>query len=289
MERIHNRLGGFTLMEAVIVIAITGVLAGIVAVFLRKPVDGYFDAARRADMTDTADSAMRRISRDVHRALPNSLRVSGNYLEFIPTTGGGRYRIQGTGTGNPCGVAGDSLDFSAADTCFEVMGPQVTASNGDFLFVYNLGQCSSAGCAVTTCLVPGADAYQGCNRRQITSGGSTIVFASAQALPFDSPAHRFQVVSGTESAVTYGCENVATVNGDGQGTITRYWNYGFNPVQVTSGFVTSALIAQNISACAFTYQAGVTERSGLVSLSFSITKNNETVSLYQEVHVSNVP
>ncbi|HJW54946.1 MAG TPA: prepilin-type N-terminal cleavage/methylation domain-containing protein, partial [Burkholderiaceae bacterium] len=66
---------GFTLLEAIIVIAITGIIAAVVAVFIVKPVQGYVDSARRAEMTDTADTALRRISRDLHLALPNSVRV----------------------------------------------------------------------------------------------------------------------------------------------------------------------------------------------------------------------
>ena len=40
---------GFTLIEAIIVIVITGILAGMVAVFIRAPIDAYVDSARRAD------------------------------------------------------------------------------------------------------------------------------------------------------------------------------------------------------------------------------------------------
>ena len=52
---------GFTLVEAVMVIALTGIVAAIVAVFIRQPVQGYFDTVRRAELTDVADTAARRI------------------------------------------------------------------------------------------------------------------------------------------------------------------------------------------------------------------------------------
>jgi MSHA biogenesis protein MshO len=84
---------GFTLIEMIVVITITAIISAVVAVFLRAPIQGYFDASRRADLTDTADSAMRRISRDLHLALPNSVRVSssGNpAIEFLQTRTGGR-------------------------------------------------------------------------------------------------------------------------------------------------------------------------------------------------------
>jgi MSHA biogenesis protein MshO len=93
-----NRLrqGGFTLTEMVMVIVITGILAGIVAVFIAGPVGGYVDSARRAQLTDAADAALRHLAREVRLALPNSMRVgtdgSNRYIEFIMTSAGGRYR-----------------------------------------------------------------------------------------------------------------------------------------------------------------------------------------------------
>ena len=40
---------------------------------------------RRAELTDAADVALRRMTREIRQALPNSLRVSGNCIEFIAT------------------------------------------------------------------------------------------------------------------------------------------------------------------------------------------------------------
>ena len=67
---------GFTLVEMIMVIVITGIIGGMVAVFLRAPVQQYMDVSRRADMTDIADTALRRVSRDLRSALPNSVSVT---------------------------------------------------------------------------------------------------------------------------------------------------------------------------------------------------------------------
>jgi Tfp pilus assembly protein PilV len=61
-RRLPRRTAGFTLIEAIIAIVITGILGAVVAVFISKPIQGYFDSVRRAELTDQADVALRRIS-----------------------------------------------------------------------------------------------------------------------------------------------------------------------------------------------------------------------------------
>src|SRR3990172_10428805 len=177
---------GFTLVEMIMVIVITGIIGGIVAVFLKAPVQQYMDVARRADMTDIADTALRRITRDLHLALPNSVRVTGAcagagwtcFIEFLPTTGGGRYRADIDATDDVCpgGNADDDiLSFTAADTCFEVLSamPMPPPNAGDQIVVYNLG-------------IVGADAYAGNtlathNRRAVSAvGANSISITSAK-------------------------------------------------------------------------------------------------------------
>ena len=106
------------------VIVITGILAGMVAVFIKAPVDGYVDSVRRAELTDAADTALRRISRDVRTALPNSFRLASvggsSCVEFLPTLGGGRYRVAPK-TDSTALPVGDVLDFAIADTSFDVL------------------------------------------------------------------------------------------------------------------------------------------------------------------------
>src|SRR5690349_19041624 len=76
MKHVVRHQGGVTLIEMIVVILITGIIGSMVVVFMRRPVDGYLDTARRAELSDIADTALRRISRDLRRALPNSVRVT---------------------------------------------------------------------------------------------------------------------------------------------------------------------------------------------------------------------
>ena len=59
MRRKSSAGAGFTLVEMIMVITITGIIGAMVAVFIRSPVDSYVDSARRAELSDIADTALR--------------------------------------------------------------------------------------------------------------------------------------------------------------------------------------------------------------------------------------
>jgi MSHA biogenesis protein MshO len=116
---------------------------------------------------------------------------------------------------------------------------------------------------------------------------STLAWSSAASLD----SQRFQIVDGTQNAVTYACVgtlNTLSAAGGGQAQLIRYWNYGFNAAQVLPTTGSSAILADNVSACAIDYEV-VNQRNGLLAITLKITKNNETVSLYEEIHVNNAP
>lgn len=271
------RARGFTLIEAIMVITITGIIAGIVALFIRRPVDAYLDSARRAVLTDVADTASRRLARELQAALPNSVRVdaSGRFLEFIPIHDGGRYRAE-VGTN----VADDPPDFTnAADASFDVLGPPVTVAAGDSLVVYNLG-------------IAGANAYETTplsSRRPATAGVglSKITFTpNGVALPFASPGSRFQIVG---TPVSYVCDLAS-------GTLWRYSGYAFQATQPSSlatlgglAGANAAALATGVGACSFAYGAGVLQSNGLVSTLLTLTQAGESVSLQQQINVDNAP
>ena len=284
----HRYQSGFTLVEMIVVIVITGIIGGIVAVFIRMPVQGYTDSARRAEMTDIADTALRRMSRDIRTALPNSVRVSvigtATYLEFLPTKGSGRYRADAAPSGASVGcgsLALDVLNFAATDTCFEVLGPMPVLAAGDRVAIYNRG-------------IAGVDAYAGDNTGVYSaSAATTITISPAKQYPFKSPGNRFQVI---DTPVTYVCAPVA---GGVGGTLTRYWGYAIQDVKTKTDSVAEldalvavqgarARLANRVSACSLSYDA-VGQRLALVTLQLTLADSGESVTLYSSTHVSNVP
>lgn len=276
---------GFTLMELIIVMVIMGIIAAVVSVFITGPVTGYVDANRRAQLSDSADIALRRISRDLRLALPNSVRVGGGnrFLEYVPTTGGGRYMA----------ATPDFLDFTTTDSSFDYLGDSIIGATG-FVVVFNTGQRSAIDCATAP---GGADAYEGCNRTPISAATpptATKITITAIKFPFTSPGKRFHVVPAT-GPVTLACEGVGITAGDGTGTLRIYSNYstgagdwGSNAPAAAPGG-TSSLLGQYVSGCTFIYTPGVTATNGLVTLRLTLTRNNETVTLHHQIHVDNAP
>lgn len=273
---------GFTLIEAIVVIVITGVIAAVVAVFLTKPVQAYFAAAARAELTDIADTATRRMTRDLRAALPNSIRQPAGQgkqcLEFLPTITGGRYRVDFMVDE---GQLGEVLDFASPISSFDVLGGlnPVPATN-DYVVVYNLG-------------VLGADAYAGSNRASIRHANKNhIALQTPTQFPLASPASRFQVIPHAQQAVFYVCDNPGRdAEGNGTGVLYRLSGYGINatPPSACPLPQSAPVLADRISECRFDYGAGAASNNGLVSIRLAITAAHETVSLYQAVHINNAP
>ena len=271
---------GFTLVEMVIVIAITGILAAVVAKFIVAPVQGYLSTQARAALVDQADLALRRIGRDLRIALPNSARVtaSGLALELVPTAGAARYVAEGS----------NRLQFGTPATSFDLIGPPLTLSAGQNLVFYNLGPG-----------VVGSDAYAdnssalaqaSANRRSSTNAAgpaSSITMSSLAGLPVAAFAPPFRVFA-VDPPVTYRCDLSA-------GTLTRHQGYGFlatQPDPPASG--SNAVLASGVSACRFSYDAAVVaSRAALVNLALTLqtttTSGTESVTLHHALHVDNLP
>jgi MSHA biogenesis protein MshO len=266
---------GFSLIEFVVVIAIVGILGAVVAVFIGNPVRAYLDSARRAELADSADTALVRIARDVRLALPNSVRVSHSggayYLEYLPIHDGGRYRAETAGDGS-----GDILDFaSGTDDRFDVLGPQAEAQAGDYVVLYNLG------------LDAATDAYQGGNRRAYAGAAGNVaqVVYGATGTPFpnESPGRRFFLVG---APVTYVCDPAA-------GTLRRYSGYAIQAGQPNAvaaaplATAASQLLASRVVDCRFAYDAGAAQRLGQLTLWLRLGQDDESVSLYRELGIDN--
>lgn len=270
---------GFTLVELVLVIALTGIVAVVGALLIVHPIQAYRAQANRAALVALADGALRLALGDIRRALPNSIRLNANpgtALEMINTANGGRYR---DGNGNDGGGTNHNgalhrLQFNAADDSFDAMGLLNGTTSGRAV-IYNAG-------------VPGADAYE--NANVITPAATTVGIAtegqefrvtlsSGFQFAFESPRQRIFFV---DTAIGWLCDV-------GAGTLTRHTYTSFDTTPPPANFGAGALVTRYVSACAFHYDAGTSSRAGLVTLVLTLTREGESVTLLRQAHVDNAP
>lgn len=285
----NRRSHGFTLVELVITIVLSTIVVSFMAMFISGPVASYTDQSRRSELVDLAENSLRRIARDIRRALPNSVRLSpsggGAALELLNTVDGARYRDR-----PPPGNPSKRLQFSTADDAFNSVGSfrniaKPFSSNNHYLSIYNVG-------------VPGADAY---NLTDVITPPGTQIDIVADATPgednvqlsppfrfaFASPGQRMFLVDGP---VTYLCD-------DGAGTLIRYSGYAIaadqadrdTDAELLAAGASTTLIANRISDCDIAYAPGTAQRAGLVSIAITVADSGERVSLLHQVHVDNVP
>lgn len=289
---------GFSLVELVVVIAITGIIASVIGSLIAGPVQGFFDQARRAELVDAAQLALLRLGRDLRAALPNSVRIDSGALELLLVLDGDRYRTE------PASGAGDDdqLQFAAADTSFNTFrqlgANQTLPASGLRLAVYPLGYGSAADPYATPGTLPGlasAGVMTPANIVTLTTtatvGGVTehrVTLTNGghpgHRFPYESPRRRVFLVGGP---VMYRC-----VGGD----LIRYDNYPVTPAPVVPptdlNTVASVVVADIVQSCAFAYDPGTAQRNAVATLTVTLVDPaapTEIVRLVRQVHMSNLP
>jgi MSHA biogenesis protein MshO len=287
----RNRItAGFTLVEMIIVIVISGIIAVILATIIRGPIQGVDNQIRRAELVDMAESALRRMTRDVRAALPNSVRITSNaagsgdvtcpngahticYLEILHTVDGGRYRV------GPPGAAANIFQFGVPDTDFDVIGTLPNFGN------YTVNTSSLVVNNQTTTGTQ-YNAYFGDNRTLLTSPGTTASHISMVSKNFAatlaSTRQRFLIV---DTPITYRCDTTT-------GRLERYQNYAIAAAQPTPPAGTPARVGNLIAGCRFAYQSGASATAGLVTMELTVrddTISSDRVRLLHQVHVYNIP
>lgn len=271
--RASGETAGFTLVELVLVITLTGIIAVMVIPIVTQPINSYMAVSRRAELVDSAESAIRRMQRDIRHALPNSIRINGGTtLEILYAVDGARYRA-----GPDSNDAGaDTLNFTGNDTGFDVIGTLQSFADitpgADWVVVYNLAASGTE-----------QNAYAGDNRVMLNAAGNTSSHLELDGagirFPLGSPQQRFFVVNGP---VTHRCDLV-------NGVLERYSGYAISTVQPDPPATSVARVAEYVSACSFVYDAGTAQRAGLLTISLALSDEGETITLLHQVHVDNSP
>ena len=304
----RRRAYGFSLVELVVVIAITGVIAATVGIFILRPVQGYNAQVRRAELVDAAESALRRMQRDIRASLPNSVRIRTNgattgdatcpnggdtvcVIEMLHAVDGARYRA------GPPGAETQILRFDGTDIEFDAVssfqnGGVIDLANNPWVVVNN----QTASPAVTefnayNCPAALAGASHNCVRMAAASTPLTdpphIVLGAAFTPVAPSLASQRQRFFVVDMPVTYRCDTTT-------GRLERYQAYAIALAHPVTPAGVPARVADLVTRCRFTYTAGTTARSGLLTLELTLTDPNvngqqEQIRLLHQVHVYNVP
>jgi prepilin-type N-terminal cleavage/methylation domain-containing protein len=236
---------GFTLVELVVAIAISGIVVAFAALFISAPVTAYETESRRAAVVDEAAASWPAIESDLDHALPNSLRARRNgsfvALEMLRVEDAARYLAPPSNNFTVAGVLrGVAVGVDLPNRYLSVnnCGPQPPACPD----AYTLG--GSMTPAVTVHIDNGAAGEQ-----QLTVN-PVPVFAS------DSPRKTIYLVSG---AVTYLCDET-------QGTLRRFANYSIAANQ-----------ANRDDAGDFAAFPGTLMATGLTTCDFRASPPNATV------------
>lgn len=283
MHTIERRQRGFTLIELITVIVLLGSLAAVLAIFIVVPMRAINDMQRRAELVDEAQLIIERMAREIRTALPNSARVGSDAtrtaLEIVSTRTGGRYRRLPAGGG-----AGDTLKRTQSSDTFDVLGGlpdfaavqtgaagiDCAAGSGDCISIFNTGQANF-------------NAYAGQSIAKVVSvAAGSVGYDNGGIMPAfrqHSPQQRFYVV---DDVVSFACDTATN-------RLRRHSGYGLNAVQSLTPGGSTALLARDVTGCAFTYNQGTSSRAGLVTLDITISRDGESVRLLHQVHVLNAP
>ncbi|RVU29676.1 prepilin-type N-terminal cleavage/methylation domain-containing protein [Neptunomonas marina] len=257
---------GFTLVELVVVIVLLGIISLGATGFIVSSVQGYADMARRDGMAGASRVAIDRIIREVRNALPNSARVSGQCLEFIPINNATQYLMAPTATpANTFNVVPFSETPDALGSV--AIYPISTAA------IYQGGSPAVISPAITSAA------------SDLTGNAPVALsLASAHQFPTDSPSQRMYIVGGPISYCFQGDR------------LYRYTGYSRRSVQPLPAQLPTAEPSRALLAFPVTHDGQPFEligaslqRNALVMVEFAVEQGGEALRIQQEVQIRNVP
>lgn len=259
-----QRGSGFTLVELVVVIAVMGILSVGAVAFITDASDGYASTVRRTELGSTMRLAVERMTRELRNALPNSARVSGNCLEFIPVDAGSSYL---------------NLPVSIASARFDVVPPIDASLAGARIAVF-----PDSTTAVYSFGDPGVISPPTNFAPPDANNVVRATMTATHRFPVESPDRRFYLL---RAPVSY-CVD--------QNRLWRYQNYGFQSAQPTIAALPTSmpgrgLIGEDLvaSAAPFTLASATLTRNAQVSIDLEFQDGADSLRIHHLVQLRNVP
>ncbi len=270
----HEQQHGFTLVELVIVIVLLGIIAAVLAPVITSNINAYTDTRDRHELIARGRLALERLSRVIHRAVPNSLRlVAGttDTIEFITASAGGRYvdRDDDLISAARCPTARRfRIGFSLTQLCLlhpnDATAPPFTIN--DILVIGNTSPTvleNGTTRVGITGIIEASPLW--------TIGFNSFTFTEA------SPGKHYTIA---EAAHEVGLNGAAV-----------RWRRtdGIPAGEYDDAFDLSAadpLLIDGVNSLGFDYNAAA---DGMLKAALTLSEGDETVSLYEEIYVRNTP
>lgn len=280
-----DKARGFTLVELITVIVILGVVGIGIASFVRGSMQIYLDVNTREALLTESRFAIERMTRELRRAVPNSIRIRGDTsqhcIEFVPSQFSTIYTelpVQPSTDTTvslvfPYDIDGNVFDIATTD--FAIVYPRRSED------VYDLSRNKRKG--IRSC---SDDGDGDCSTRddsddiiQIEVDSAFAERSPASRLYFADRSVSFCVVSG----VLVRFENDIVIN-QAVGSLASA-RLATDVVNVLSANPVAAPQQDD----PFTYFAATLQRNAVVQLRLRFARDGEQVEWHQEVHIANVP
>ena len=260
------RSSGFTLVEMILVVVVLGILATATTSYLGLGVRMYAESSDRDKLLGQSRFAVERLVRELRNVVPNSVRVSGNCIEFTPLLNAGRYVSIPVTPG-----AGTFIDVFSA-----LPSNTWNAQSQDYLTVYPTEPAH----------IYATNSARRVRLTNVTNTNPIRFTFPSTSFPVSSPSNRLYIF---RSAVSY-----CVINGQ----LFRYGSYALQSTQPVPGpgsvLTGGVLMAEGLNNPAltpyFSFEQAVLTSNSVVHLFLSFSSGfNDDLFFNQEVHVPNVP
>lgn len=280
---------GFTLVELIMVIVVTGILAAVVGPMIGGKYQAVSDSQQRAEWVQQAEFALFHIRQDLHRSVPNSVRIreSDQVMEFLALGSGQQQPAHRYRNKNNPGF--DRLKPNK-DDAFDVFGVlsldlpagayvSIAGSDADTIFSdWNSEQGGGENGSIAR--IADLTARTTCDCGDCGQCPVTLVEFenNDHRFPDDSPHLRAYF---TDGPVGYQCAG---------GRLNRHSGYtdlASTNIDTRTGSATTSRVVDDLVSCRFDWQPGFPYRPPAVTVSLSIGDGGETVRLVDSIVLGN--
>ncbi|CAH8227638.1 PilW family protein [Vibrio aestuarianus] len=254
---------GFTLIEMVISIILLSVVGLFLGSVISQGMGIYVDTTAREALIQQGRFITERLSRELREAVPNSVLVENDCIEFLPITNSAIYNT----LPSP----------QAASSAIRILPINKSVSKGERLVVYPTNAALLRQAPSVNEQVAEVDAdveFTDVNRATMVD----VSLTQATGFSIQSPAKRLYFY---HAPVAFCYQNQR---------IYRYANYPLNRTALTpSQLGSGVLVAENLSQASFQVTQPELQRNGLIKIELTFSDRGEEIKFDHDALIYNTP